>query len=112
MLTAILALTIFALACFDARLTVRRINKYGVSVENNGGIKYLSTLSGPELATLVGVVIPNVFIVSLCFVFGWKTFLAGLLGFKLRYFYNQCLSIRFEKEAKKLKNKINNSRRD
>ncbi len=106
-----LAIAVWLMACFDARLTMRRLRDYGESVENNPVVRYFSTQSGPELAALAGIVFPNTIIVATCFTFGLKTFLAALFGFKIRYFYNQLLSLKWEKEAKEMTKYIN-SRRD
>jgi hypothetical protein len=96
----LLALTNFALGAFDCWLTQRRIKAYGPKVELNRGIRKLSTLLGPEIAAILGVMIP---------VFGWSYGLyffklaiplAFLTGFNLKRFFIQMTSIQLERDAR------------
>ena len=103
----LLALAVFAMAAFDARLTARRISDYGPGIELNSVIASLSTKIGSEGAALIGIMIPNALAIALSIHYNWGIFLGGLVGFKLRYFYNQIQSLRVKKFLREVKADIN-----
>jgi len=107
MLIKIFAAAIFGLTVFDTYLTRRRIKDYGIEVEINPGIRYLSTLFGSEISTLLLLLIPSLLWIYLGIQFNLVGFLGFLAGFKLRFFYNQLESLAFEKEAKAIQKLIN-----
>ncbi len=100
MLIQLLALTNFALAAWDASITFRRIRAFGVNIELNRSIRKLSTHMGPELATILSIGIPAVAQSLLCTWFGLIVPLAMVVGFRLRFFYTQALSLKYESQIK------------
>ena len=103
----ILTIAVFLMAAFDARLTARRISAYGPKVELNEAIANLSTRIGSEGAALLGIMLPNAIIIGLCYAANWPTVLAILAGFKIRYFWNQIQSLKFEKQIKAITKELN-----
>jgi hypothetical protein len=97
----------FALAAFDAWLTQRRIVDYGVDVELNGVIRKLATGLGPQMAALLGVMIPVALWSYLAFYFNTPVLFAVLVGFNLKRFEIQVASLAFEKSAKDIQKAIN-----
>jgi hypothetical protein len=88
-------------------LTNKRINDYGLEVEINAGIKNAAKLLGAEAATLVMLFGPTLFWVLLLCSLKSYSGLGILVGFKLRFFFNQLESRAFEKEAKRIQKEIN-----
>lgn len=89
----------FLLAIFDTWLTARRIRDYGVKVETNGLIRFLSTHVGPELGALLGVTIPAAMWTYLLVDLHLPVALALLVGWNLKRFDRQLASLEFEKKA-------------
>lgn len=100
MMLLLLAAINFLLASFDAWLTRRRIRDFGVSVELNPGIRWLSTRLGPEVGAFIGILGPTAAQTIIFVSFGWPIPLAILIGLRLRLFYIQLLSLKFEKQVK------------
>src|SRR5208283_1324689 len=96
-----LATLLFFLAAFDAWLTVRRMNEYGLHVEMNKWIRWLSTRMGPELGCLVGILIPVLLQVLFCKALDLTWLLALLVGLRLRYWWIQLESLAVEKLLKR-----------
>jgi hypothetical protein len=82
-------LACFVLAVIDAKFTKDRINKYGVDIEINKGIRTLAKYIGSEASALVCTVGPTVFWSSFFYNMQWHIPLGMLAGFKLRYWFNQ-----------------------
>jgi hypothetical protein len=107
MLAAILSILIFALMSYDVHLTTRRIKDYGPQVELSPSVQMLARRFGAEWATLISVAIPNILLLFVLNYFEATTCLGFILGFKLRFFYNQIESLKFEKDAKAVAKLIN-----
>lgn len=107
LMITILAIAVFLMAAFDARLTARRIEKYGTKVELNEAIAKLSTRIGSEAAALIGIMVPNAILIGVAYSLDAKLLMAGLVGFKLRYFWNQIQSLKFERNALAIAREIN-----
>jgi hypothetical protein len=98
----------FGLACFDAWITRKRIISYGPQVEGNEFIRNLATTKGPEIAAYVGIILPSILITLVLVAGNWPIPLAGLIGYRVRMFINQFQSLQFEREARRIKDTINN----
>src|SRR5271169_5555209 len=96
-----LATLLFFLAAFDAWLTVKRMNEYGLEVELNKWIKWLATRMGPELGCVVGILVPALLQVLFCNAFGLTWLIGILVGLRLRYWWIQLESIAIERMLKK-----------
>jgi len=103
----VLVASIFALTTFDAWLTAKRIKDYGIEVEINQGIKHMAKWFGPEVASLIMLFGPTLLWVLLGIKAHSYSGLGILVGFKLRFFYNQLQSLAFEKEAKAIQKEMN-----
>jgi hypothetical protein len=101
-----LAVLNFALGIFDTWLTQKRIREYGESVELNGLIRKLSTLMGPQLGSVVGVLVPVAMWTYLAVYFDLPVALALLVGFNIKRFEIQVASLLFERQAKNIKKMI------
>src|SRR5882724_3800389 len=97
----------FSLCCFDAWITRKRLLSYGPNVEGNEIIRSLSTKMGPELGVALGILLPSVLVTLVLVALDWPLVLAGLTGYRVRMFINQFQSLQFEKEARRIKNSIN-----
>jgi hypothetical protein len=101
------AIIYFLLSAFDSWLTAQRINRYGINVEFNSGIRFLSKKIGPELGAIVGVMAPATALIALAVLAHLQWVLPLLVGFRLRAFFNQCESLKFECDIKKFAAEIN-----
>lgn len=101
-----LALLNFLLGVFDTWLTQKRIRDYGVSVELNGMIRRLSTLLGPQMGSIIGVLVPASLWTYIFLYFHLPIALAVLVGFNLKRFEIQFASLLFERQAKNIKEMI------
>lgn len=99
----------FFLCAFDAWITRKRILSYGPQVEGNEIVRNLATTKGPEVAAYVGIILPSILITLVLVALDWPLVLAGLTGYRIRMFINQFQSLQFEKEARRIKNTINQS---
>lgn len=99
MLFQFLALSNFALGCFDAYVTRRRIKDYGVRIEINSLARWLSTHLGPEAGTFISVLGPLVGWVIVCKLMGWVLPLAVLLGVNIKRADIQLISVHLESQA-------------
>jgi hypothetical protein len=96
----ILAIVLFLLSGFDAWITQSRIRKYGPTVELNRAISKLSTVVGPELGAILGVMVPSTALIVLCLMAHLQWVLGMMIGFRLRAFFVQVESIVFEKQIR------------
>lgn len=101
-----LVLTYFSLGVFDAWLTQRRIKDYGPTVETNKGIRRMAHHLGPQVAAIVGVMVPTVAIAFLLWLFQLPTVLALMVGFNFKRFDMQLASLEYEKVHKNIKKQI------
>jgi len=111
MQTELLTLLIFLFVVYDAKLTIRRINEYGLDVEINKGIRAWAKKFGPEIGVPILLFGPTLFWVLIAVKFNLIGFLGLIAGFKLRYFFNQLESAQFEREAKAIRDVINSRSR-
>jgi len=105
----ILATIYFTLATFDAWITRKRMIQYGAQVEGNEFIRNLATTKGPELATYVGIILPSILITLVLVALDWPIALSGLIGYRIRMFVNQFQSLKFEEEARRIRNRHSGS---
>ena len=110
MILQALAATNFLLGTYDAYLTQRRMKAFGVNFELNSLIKKLSTHSGPELASVIGVLGPCVGWTFIFTYFNLPWALALLVGFNAKRFEIQLSSDQFERSAQKIQKMINEYR--
>lgn len=110
MILQALAAANFLLGSYDAYITNRRMKAFGVGFELNGLIKRLSTLAGPDLASVIGVLGPCVGWTCIFCYFNWPAALALLVGYNLKRFEMQLASAAFEKAAKEMQKMINEFR--
>lgn len=103
MLSTIFAVILFLLCAFDAWLTQRRIGRYGVSVELNRGIRWLSEKIGPELGSIIGVMAPATALISIGVLAHLQWVLSMMIGFRARMFFNQVESVVFEKQIEEFR---------
>lgn len=103
MILQILAATNFLLGAYDAWLTQHRIKAFGKGFELNRLIKELSTLLGPDLAAIIGVLGPTVGWTYIFTYFNLPWALALMVGFNAKRFEIQLSSRVFEKQATILK---------
>src|ERR671924_1718321 len=106
MSTVILAAVNFALGCFDVYVTRRHIVRYGTQVETNELIVLLATRLGPELAALIGVILPTALWTLLLSGLGYNIPLAILVGYNLRRFVLRLSTLKFEYDLLKIKKHI------
>ena len=93
---AIIVLT----SAFDAQITKRRLDQYGVAIELNGLIGGLASKFGSSKAIAFGLIIPNVLAAALLAKFS----LIGLsffAGMRAAFFFVQVASLMLEKELKR-----------
>jgi hypothetical protein len=100
MLFEALAVVNFAFAGFDAWLSNRRINEYGVEVELNPWIIWLTKLFGPELGTVTTTVGVAIVQTGVCELIHQTWVLAIIIGLRLKMFQYQIHSLRVERENK------------
>jgi hypothetical protein len=103
----ILAGTNFLLGVYDCYLTQRRIKLFGRGFELNRLIKAISTLTGPEIAAVIGVLGPVVGWTYIFCYFNLTWALALMVGYGLKRFEMQLSSIAFEKNAIEIQKLIN-----
>jgi hypothetical protein len=103
----LLCLINFSFAAFDAWLTRRRLKTYGPNVELNGIIRATAKVLGPEAAVIGPILFIGASQSYLCNFFHLEWVIAMLVGFRLRMFYNQLMSMRFESQAKDIQKLIN-----
>lgn len=101
-----LVLTYFSLGVFDAWLTCRRIKDYGPAVETNKSIRKMAHHLGPQIAAVVGVMVPTVSIAFLLWLFQLPIVLALLVGFNFKRFDIQLASLEYEKIHRNIKEQI------
>jgi hypothetical protein len=101
-----LAILNFLLGAFDAYVTRRHIARYGVQVESNQFIVWLSTRLGPELAAIIGILCPTALWTLLLGGIGASVPLAILVGYNLRRFVLRLSTLKFELDLLKLKKKL------
>ena len=97
MIFTILAFILFALATFDTWLTAKRIRTYGKWVELNRVIRICTKLVGPELGTVLGIMVPTLLWVLCAKAFNVTWILALLVGLRARFCWIQLESLVFEK---------------
>lgn len=102
----LLALANLGLGAYDAYLTQKRMKQYGVEIELNAAIRWLSTQTGPETGAYIGIILPAFLqsLVGMSFNLGLA--LAVLVGFRLRFFYTQLQSHKVEKHVIKFAKQI------
>lgn len=96
----IFAVLLFVLAGFDTWLTQRRISRYGIGVELNRAIRWLSNKIGPEFAAVLGVMTPATALIAIALIAHLQWVLPLLVGFRLRQFFVQCESLAFERDIR------------
>lgn len=96
----------FLIGAFDTYLTQRRITDYGVEVELNNLIRWMSTCLGPQVAAILGVMLPTTLWTYLLYYFNLPIMLALLTGFNLKRFEIQVASLFFEHRAKNIQKMI------
>jgi len=101
-----LALINFALAAFDAYLTRRRMHEYGIWVELNQTIQKLSRSLGIEMGVLLGIMLPVLAQTTVIYWLNWPVAFGVLIGFRLKLFVNQLMSIKFEKQLREYKKQM------
>ena len=101
-----LALINFALAAFDAYLTRRRMHEYGIWVELNQTIQKLSCSLGIEMGVLLGIMLPVLAQTAVIYWLNWPVAFGVLIGFRLKLFVNQLMSMKFEKQLREYKKQI------
>lgn len=99
MLFQFLALSNFALGCFDAYVTRRRIRDYGVKIEINSFARWLATHLGPEAGTFISVLGPIAGWIIVCYTMGWVLPLAVLLGVNIKRADIQLISVYLESQT-------------
>lgn len=106
MLLLILTIINFLLGGFDAWLSLRRMRLFGLAVELNDAIRWLSAILGKEFGVVLGIAVPVTAQCVLCLMFHWTIILALLVGFRVRLFVDQLNSFKLEaallKEQRKL----------
>jgi hypothetical protein len=80
---------------------------FGKNFELNRLIKAVATHLGPEIASVVGVLVPCVGWTFIFSYFNLPWALALMVGFNLKRFEQQLTSIAFEREARKIQKMIN-----
>src|SRR5487761_1195166 len=88
----------FALAAFDAYLTRRRMNQYGIWAELNKTIQTLSKYLGIETGVMLGTMIPVLAQTAIFYWLNWPIAFALLIGFRFKLFIVQLHSIQLEKK--------------
>ena len=88
----------FALSLFDAWLTRRRVNDYGLYIETNPVIVWLSLHTNPEIGIGAGIFIPTVAIVGASLWLSSPALLAFFIGMRAKAFFYQVSSLKFESE--------------
>ena len=88
----------FALAAFDAYLTRRRMNQYGIWAELNKTIQTLSKYLGIETGVMLGTMIPVLAQTAIFYWLNWPIAFALLIGFRAQLFMVQLHSIQLEKK--------------
>lgn len=102
MITEILAATNFAFASFDAWLTRRRVNDYGIAVELNPSIRKAYACFGDiGLVVMIAGMAAIQSAVFSSFHLDWV--LGILIGIRGKLFLIQLQSIQFEKQVKAFK---------
>lgn len=94
----IMAIVVCLLAVYDSSVTQRRIQKYGLDVELNPTIHWLTPRVGLDVAIALGIMIPTLAIASVLAKMDWTTPLAMWLGAKLITARYQMISTRLEAE--------------
>jgi len=103
MIIQILAAVNCALAIYDANLTRRRIRDFGTGFELNRLIRWLATHTGPELASVIGILGPVVGWTYILSYFNQPVLLAIWVGYALKRFEIQLSSAVFEKRVRDIK---------
>lgn len=103
---ALLAGTNAALAVFDAWLTRRRINDYGVDIELNSFIRKLVRKSNVETGVIVGIMGPVFLWTALFGWLNWPIAFAIMIGMRLKSFIGQVQSLQFESQVKEIKKRL------
>ena len=93
----------FALGAFDCWLTRRQMHEFGIHVELNTAIRWLSAWLGVDAGVLLGIAIPLAAQTGLLVWVHWTTVLAILVGFRIKMAFIQAQSIVFEREIKAFK---------
>ena len=106
MVTEALGILYAGLGLFDGWLTRKRILTYGPDVELNAAICNLSKKLGPEIPVLFLIILPTTIYSGLGLYFHLTWVLALLVGFRLRMFYFQLLSILLERRLRRLKKEL------
>jgi hypothetical protein len=79
---------------------------FGLAVELNDAIRWLSAILGKEVGAVLGIAVPVTAQCILCMWLHWTTILALLVGFRVRLFVDQLNSFKLEaaflKEQRKL----------
>lgn len=106
MILELLAATNFGLAAFDAWLTRRRMLDYGVNVELNRTIRWAATVLGPEFGPALAICGIAAAQSALCVHFNIDWILGFLIGVRGKLFMIQLASLRFEKQAKEIRARL------
>lgn len=102
----LLSLLNFILAARDAWVTQDRIHKFGPKIELNLGIRYLATKWGPKIAAYAGCILPAAAQSLLCVMYDQPGLLGVFTGMRLKLFWNQLQSRKFEQELLAVKKAI------
>lgn len=102
MILGTLAVANAALAIYDALFTRERILKYGPKIETNAAVRWMAEKIDVDVALSVGVLLPATIVSVTSFEYHLTWVLGIFVGFRVRMFYNQLLSRKYENEIQKL----------
>lgn len=96
MILEALTILLTGFGIYDADLTQARIKKYGNHVELNRVIRWLSTRMGPELACVLGIIVPTGLWAYVLFQLKATVVLGLIVGWRAKTFSNQVASYKLE----------------
>lgn len=86
----------FVSSLADCLFTYRRIEKYGLEIELNPAIRWLSKYTQSLLATMVGIMLPSWLLMGGLVFLNWEAGLAAYAGARVTLNWFQIASIRYE----------------
>jgi|SRR5271157_98037 len=101
-----LVLANFGFTIYDCYLTRRRMHDYGIDVELSTWLRFCCKTVGIEFGLIGGMLLPFVGVLFLLYSLKLSLLLAFLLGVKVKLFQNQMISLVFEKDAKLVRQAI------
>jgi hypothetical protein len=82
------------------------MHDYGIQVELNKSIRWLSAICGVEIGVMLGIMIP---VAAQTLLFGWLNWpvaFALMIGFRGKLFLTQLASMQFEKQLNKIQKEL------